>query len=195
MKTNLFFNNTTDLETTPGFPFSEPAKETGQKAYATQTIAPYSNTNFQRFDTTAVKSPSTKSPSTKSPSTKSPCSPPPIVKKPPEKTTKVTITGDNVSCDTIEDGYIQFVLEHDPNYISDGIESLMYAKRKFSSVPKTGDLSYTTWDIYQLVLKLHRKEVCVCVLLNDLFCILKYVHIDKKLVTISRSIRLSRYGR
>ncbi|KAI7873516.1 ARS binding protein 2-domain-containing protein [Mucor mucedo] len=159
MKTNLFFNNTTDLETTPGFPFNEPAKDTAQKPYATQNIVPYTNANFQRFDAPAVKSPPTKSPSTKSPSTKSPCSPPPIVKKPPEKTTKVTITGDNVSCDTIEDGYIQFVLEHDPNYISDGIESLMYAKRKFSSVPKTGDLSYTTWDIYQLVLKLHKKEI------------------------------------
>lgn len=162
MNTNLFFNTTTDLESTPtelGFPFIEPAKETSQKSYPAQTTVPY--TQFQRFDLPSTQSPPTKSPSTKSPSTKSPCSPPPIVKKPPEKSTKVTITGDNVSCDTIEDGYIQFVLDHDPNYISDGIESLMYAKRKFSSVPKTGDLSYTTWDIYQLVLKLHKREVRV----------------------------------
>lgn len=159
MNTNLFFNNnnnnnnTTDLEQTTtnelGFPFIEQAKESStssQRTYSSQPIVPYPTTQFHRFD----------SPSTKSPSTKSPCSPPPIVKKASEK---AKITGDNVSCDTIEDGYIQFVLDHDPNYISDGIESLMYAKRKFSSVPKTGDLSYTTWDIYQLVLKLHKREV------------------------------------
>ncbi|KAI9349953.1 ARS binding protein 2-domain-containing protein [Pilaira anomala] len=35
----------------------------------------------------------------------------------------------------------------------------MYAKRKFSSVPRTGDLSYTTWDIFSLVLKLHNREI------------------------------------
>lgn len=156
MNTNLFFNNTTDLEQSTtnelGFPFIEQPKEnTSQRTYSPQIIAPYSTTQFHQFD----------SPSTKSPSTKSPCSPPPIVKKPPEKMAIVTITGDNVTCDTIEDGYIQFVLDHDPNYVTDGIESLMYAKRKFSSVPKTGDLSYTTWDIYQLVLKLHKREVCV----------------------------------
>lgn len=72
---------------------------------------------------------------------------------------KVKITGDNVTSATIEEGYVQFVLEHDATYISDGIDSLVYAKRKFQSVPKTGDISYTTWDIYQLVLKLHKQEV------------------------------------
>ncbi|KAI8094146.1 ARS binding protein 2-domain-containing protein [Thamnidium elegans] len=72
---------------------------------------------------------------------------------------KPVVTGETVCKDNIEDGYIQFVLTHDPNYISDGIESLMYAKRKFSSVPKTGDLSYTTWDIYSLVLKLHKRDI------------------------------------
>ncbi|KAI9262980.1 ARS binding protein 2-domain-containing protein [Helicostylum pulchrum] len=69
------------------------------------------------------------------------------------------VTGENVTKDNIEDGYIQFVLTHDANYISDGIESLMHAKRKFSSVPKTGDLTYTTWDIYSLVLKLHNRDI------------------------------------
>jgi hypothetical protein len=71
----------------------------------------------------------------------------------------VIITGDNVDGNNLEEGYIQFVLRHDANYIGDGIESLMYAKRKFSSVPKTGDLSYTTWDIFQLVQKLYTQEV------------------------------------
>ncbi|KAK4517912.1 uncharacterized protein ATC70_001261 [Mucor velutinosus] len=71
----------------------------------------------------------------------------------------VKITGDNVTAANIEDGYIQFVLMHDASYISDGIDSLVYAKRKFQSVPKTGDISYTTWDIYQLVLKLHKQEI------------------------------------
>ncbi|KAI8994523.1 ARS binding protein 2-domain-containing protein [Pilobolus umbonatus] len=71
----------------------------------------------------------------------------------------LTINGDNVTPANIEEGYIQFVLNHDSSYIGDGIESLMYAKRKFSSVPKTGDLSYTTYDIYQLVLKLYRHEI------------------------------------
>ncbi|KAI7904574.1 uncharacterized protein BX663DRAFT_502839 [Cokeromyces recurvatus] len=73
--------------------------------------------------------------------------------------TKGKITGENVTAENIEEGYIQFVTRHDPNYISDDIESLVYAKRKFNSVPKTGDLCYTTWDVYQLVLKLHQKEV------------------------------------
>ncbi|KAI8645402.1 ARS binding protein 2-domain-containing protein [Parasitella parasitica] len=71
----------------------------------------------------------------------------------------VKITGDNVTSANIEEGYIQFVLEHDASYISDGIDSLVYTKRKFQSVPKTGDISYTTWDIYQLVLKLHKQEI------------------------------------
>lgn len=73
--------------------------------------------------------------------------------------TAVKVTGDNVTASNIEDGYIQFVLRHDPTFVSDGIESLVFAKRKFQNVPKTGDITYTTWDIYQLVLKLHRKEV------------------------------------
>ncbi|KAI8879817.1 hypothetical protein K501DRAFT_335815 [Backusella circina FSU 941] len=71
----------------------------------------------------------------------------------------IMITGDNVDANNLEEGYIQFVLRHDANYIGDGIESLMYAKRKFSSVPKTGDLSYTTWDIFQLVQKLYTQEI------------------------------------
>lgn len=79
---------------------------------------------------------------------------------------KVKITGDNVTSANIEEGYIQFVLEHDASYISDGIDSLVYAKRKFQSVPKTGDISYTTWDIYQLVLKLHKQEVLGFFILN-----------------------------
>lgn len=83
---------------------------------------------------------------------------PVIVKKPPN-VPKLTITGDNVNANNIEEGYVQFVLNHDPHYISDGIESLVYAKRKFLSVPKTGDISYTTWDIYELVLKLHNREI------------------------------------
>lgn len=103
---------------------------------------------------------------------------------------KVKITGDNVSSANIEEGYIQFVLEHDATYISDGIDSLVYAKRKFQSVPKTGDISYTTWDIYQLVLKLHKQEVCKHVLESretySWFCL-----IDQELVTISGSIRSS----
>lgn len=71
----------------------------------------------------------------------------------------IKVTGDNVTANNIEDGYIQFVSRHDPSYISDGIDSLVFTKRKFQNVPKTGDITYTTWDIYQLVLKLHRKEV------------------------------------
>ncbi|KAF7725876.1 hypothetical protein EC973_009208 [Apophysomyces ossiformis] len=69
------------------------------------------------------------------------------------------VTGENVNSSNIEDGYIQFVIHHDPQYIGDGIESLMYVKRKFSSVPRTGDLSYTTWDVFLLVKKLHNQEI------------------------------------
>ncbi|KAI8081948.1 ARS binding protein 2-domain-containing protein [Gilbertella persicaria] len=72
---------------------------------------------------------------------------------------KLTIHGDNVTAANIAEGYIQFVLSHDESYIGDGIESLVYAKRKFCSVPKTADITYSTWDIYQLVLKLHRREI------------------------------------
>lgn len=87
---------------------------------------------------------------------------PPVIVKKPSSVPKLTITGDNVNANNIEEGYVQFVLNHDPHYISDGIESLVYAKRKFLSVPKTGDISYTTWDIYELVLKLHNREVGDC---------------------------------
>jgi hypothetical protein len=69
------------------------------------------------------------------------------------------VTGENVTANNFEEGYVQFVLSHDANFIHDGIESLIYAKRKFQSVPKTGDLHYTTWDIYQLVVKLQHQEV------------------------------------
>ncbi|CAO3587072.1 unnamed protein product [Absidia cylindrospora] len=71
----------------------------------------------------------------------------------------LTINGDNVSADNIEDGYTQFILHHDPDSIGDGIDSLMYVRRKFSSVPRTGDLSYTTWDVYVLVNKLYNREI------------------------------------
>ncbi|KAL0089192.1 ARS binding protein 2-domain-containing protein [Phycomyces blakesleeanus] len=76
-----------------------------------------------------------------------------------QPTSRPIITGKTVTSETLEDGYIQFVLRHDPDYIGDGIESLMYVKRKFSSVPKTGHLSYTTWDVYMLVRKLHHQEI------------------------------------
>ncbi|KAI8973355.1 ARS binding protein 2-domain-containing protein [Mycotypha africana] len=76
---------------------------------------------------------------------------------PPSK--KPRITGANVTAENIVDGYIQFVLSHDAAYINDGIESLVFAKRKFQSVPKTGDITYTTWDIFQLVKKLHHQEI------------------------------------
>ncbi|KAI8096295.1 ARS binding protein 2-domain-containing protein [Halteromyces radiatus] len=69
------------------------------------------------------------------------------------------INGDNVTADNIEDGYVQFILHHDTDTIGDGIDGLMYARRKFSSVPRTGDLSYTTWDIFVLVNKLHNGEI------------------------------------
>lgn len=117
--------------------------------------SPTNYTNLQFSDIVQSSSPTTSTSTTLSP----PPAPvaPPIVKK--SSVPKLTITGDNVNSDNIEEGYVQFVLNHDPNYISDGIESLVYAKRKFLSVPKTGDLSYTTWDIYELVLKLHRREV------------------------------------
>ncbi|KAI9278270.1 ARS binding protein 2-domain-containing protein [Phascolomyces articulosus] len=71
----------------------------------------------------------------------------------------LTITGETVTKDNIEEGYVQFVLHHDPQSINDSIESLMYVKRKFSSVPKTGDLSYTTWDVFTLVKKLHNQQI------------------------------------
>jgi hypothetical protein len=71
----------------------------------------------------------------------------------------MTINGSNVTADNIEDGYIQFILHHDPDSIGDGIEGLMYIRRKFTSVPRTGDLSYTTWDIFVLVNKLHNRQV------------------------------------
>ena len=71
----------------------------------------------------------------------------------------LTITGETVTKDNIEEGYVQFVLHHDPQSINDSIESLMYVKRKFSSVPKTGDLAYTTWDVFTLVKKLHNQQV------------------------------------
>lgn len=71
----------------------------------------------------------------------------------------LTINGTNVTKDNIEEGYVQFIWHNDPSYISDSIENLMYVKRKFSSVPKTGDLAYTTWDVYALVKKLHNNEV------------------------------------
>ncbi|KAI8367373.1 ARS binding protein 2-domain-containing protein [Choanephora cucurbitarum] len=72
---------------------------------------------------------------------------------------RLSVNGDNVTANNIAEGYIQFVLCHDESYIGDGIESLVYAKRKFYSVPKTADISYSTWDIYQLVLKLHKREI------------------------------------
>lgn len=71
----------------------------------------------------------------------------------------LTINGTNVTKDNIEEGYVQFIWHNDPSYIGDSIENLMYVKRKFSSVPKTGDLAYTTWDVYALVKKLHNNEV------------------------------------
>ncbi|KAI9484852.1 ARS binding protein 2-domain-containing protein [Zychaea mexicana] len=71
----------------------------------------------------------------------------------------LTITGQSVTKDNIEEGYVQFVLQHDPQSVNDSIESLMYVKRKFSSVPKTGDLSYTTWDVFNLVKKLHNQQI------------------------------------
>ncbi|KAI7883553.1 hypothetical protein K492DRAFT_235343 [Lichtheimia hyalospora FSU 10163] len=71
----------------------------------------------------------------------------------------LTINGTNVTKDNIEEGYVQFIWHNDPSYIGDSIENLMYVKRKFSSVPKTGDLAYTTWDVYALVKKLHNNEI------------------------------------
>lgn len=71
----------------------------------------------------------------------------------------LSITGETVNSENIEDGYLQFVLHHDPQYVGDNIENLLYVKRKFSSVPRTGDLSYTTWDVFVLVKKLHNQEV------------------------------------
>ncbi|ORY91124.1 ARS binding protein 2-domain-containing protein [Syncephalastrum racemosum] len=71
----------------------------------------------------------------------------------------LSITGETVTSENIEDGYLQFVLHHDPQYVGDNIENLLYVKRKFSSVPRTGDLSYTTWDVFVLVKKLHNQEL------------------------------------
>ncbi|KAG2224418.1 hypothetical protein INT45_002957, partial [Circinella minor] len=71
----------------------------------------------------------------------------------------LTITGETVNKDNIEEGYVQFILHHDPQSINDSIESLMYVKRKFSAVPKTGDLAYTTWDVFTLVKKLHNQQI------------------------------------
>lgn len=71
----------------------------------------------------------------------------------------LTINGDNVTSDNIEEGYIQFMLHHDFTHMADSLENLMCAKRKFTSVPKTGELKYSTWDVFVLVRKLHNQEV------------------------------------
>ncbi|KAI8061580.1 ARS binding protein 2-domain-containing protein [Gongronella butleri] len=71
----------------------------------------------------------------------------------------LTINGSNVTPETFEDGYLQFILHHDPESLGDAVDSLVYTRRKFASVPKTGDLSYTTWDIFVLVNKLHNQEI------------------------------------
>ncbi|KAI9469023.1 MAG: ARS binding protein 2-domain-containing protein [Benjaminiella poitrasii] len=72
---------------------------------------------------------------------------------------KLTITGKNVTADNIEEGYLQFVSEHEQLFLNTDMDNPAYAKRRFHAVPKTGDLSYTTWEVYQLVLQLHRKEI------------------------------------
>lgn len=69
------------------------------------------------------------------------------------------ITGDTVTKENFEDGYVQFITYHDPQSVADNVETLVYLKRKFSSVPKTGDIIYTTWDVFCLVKKLNNNEV------------------------------------
>lgn len=101
----------------------------------------------------------------------------------------LTINGTNVTKDNIEEGYVQFIWHNDPSYIGDSIENLMYVKRKFSSVPKTGDLAYTTWDVYALVKKLHNNEVCIGN--HVMISILTFMTTDKELVTIGGKIGLS----
>ncbi|ORX57628.1 hypothetical protein DM01DRAFT_303564 [Hesseltinella vesiculosa] len=82
-----------------------------------------------------------------------------MVQKQNSKMRHLTINGGNVTPESFEDGYVQFILHHDPDSINDGIDSLVYTRRKFSSVPRTGDLSYTAWDIFVLVNKLHNQEI------------------------------------
>jgi hypothetical protein len=70
-----------------------------------------------------------------------------------------TVTGENVNEDNIVDGYVQFVFAHDPMYASDDVDSIVYLKKKIMATPKTQDLTYSAWDIYALVMKLHSQEV------------------------------------
>jgi hypothetical protein len=70
-----------------------------------------------------------------------------------------TVTGENVAENNIVDGYVQFVFAHDPMYASDDTDSIIYLKKKILATPKTQDLTYSAWDIYALVLKLHVQEV------------------------------------
>jgi ARS binding protein 2 len=75
------------------------------------------------------------------------------------KLTSRTVTGENVSENNIVDGYVQFVFAHDPMYASDDTDSIIYLKKKILATPKTQDLTYSAWDIYALVLRLHVQEV------------------------------------
>ncbi|KAG2176861.1 hypothetical protein INT44_007525 [Umbelopsis vinacea] len=70
-----------------------------------------------------------------------------------------TVTGENVAENNIVDGYVQFVFAHDPMYASDDTDSIIYLKKKILATPKTQDLTYSAWDIYALVLKLHVQEL------------------------------------
>jgi hypothetical protein len=77
-----------------------------------------------------------------------------------EKYGKLTVTGKNVSEDSIVEGYIQFILQHDPYYFN-SMEAVSTAERKISTVPKTNlyGISYTTWDLFRLIQKLQKGDV------------------------------------
>ncbi|ORE05474.1 hypothetical protein BCV72DRAFT_256786 [Rhizopus microsporus var. microsporus] len=77
-----------------------------------------------------------------------------------EKYGKLTVTGKNVSEDNIVEGYIQFILQHDPYYFN-SMEAVSTAERKISTVPKTNlyGISYTTWDLFRLIQKLQKGDI------------------------------------
>ncbi|KAG1056866.1 hypothetical protein G6F43_001286 [Rhizopus delemar] len=77
-----------------------------------------------------------------------------------DKYSALTVTGYNVSPDNIADGYVQFLIYHDSQYMGN-IESVMNARRKISAVPKTNihGINYTTWDLYCLIYRLHKRQI------------------------------------
>ncbi|KAG0795798.1 hypothetical protein G6F16_001661 [Rhizopus arrhizus] len=73
---------------------------------------------------------------------------------------KLTVTGRNVSAENIADGYVQFLVSHDPRYL-ESLSSMLSAKRKILTVPKTNTygIAYTIWDLFCSISRLQKKEI------------------------------------